>query len=67
MFFLQIWLGFKDYCNQNLDLYVKNIEARDSKMVKYINDYAKKGWVGNPAPIAVTSGASLGKRPYEQL
>jgi len=51
----QIWVGFKDYCKEDLDTFIKAAQERDPKMVTMINanclydDYVEK---------AVTSGAS---------
>ena len=51
----QIWVGYKDYCNQNLDEFMKCVGDRDHKMVGVIN---AEGKLGNHEEIAVTSGAS---------
>ncbi|HLE06757.1 MAG TPA: hypothetical protein VI790_05350 [Candidatus Nanoarchaeia archaeon] len=63
----QIWYGYKKFCNQNLNLYVDKIRARDPEMVEYINECAREDCSGNQVPIAVTSGGSYGARPYETL
>lgn len=47
----QIWVGFKDHCNQDLDLFIKCLEDRDPAMVRTINANFHEA-------IAVMQGAS---------
>ena len=48
----QIWIGYKDHCEENLDKFITAIRTRDADMVTTINNEP-----GN-TEIAVTSGAS---------
>jgi len=54
----QIWVGYKDYCKEDIDAFIKAAKERDPKMVEMINanciydDYTE---------TAVTSGASYRK------
>lgn len=57
----QIWVGFKDYCKQDLNAFVKALNDRDEKMVEAIN---RVGREGNHPHKAVKSGASFGKREF---
>lgn len=47
----QIWVGYKDYCKENIDTFIEAIKTRDKKMVDVINKECKRY-------IAVTSGGS---------
>ena len=35
----KIWVGFKDYCKQDLDKFYDLVMKRDKDMIKFINDY----------------------------
>ncbi len=48
----QIWVGYKDYCCQNLDKFVFSVLARDPGIVDCINE---EGRMGNHTEIAVTN------------
>lgn len=37
----KIWLGYKDYCKQDVDEFYLLIMHRDAGMQKFINDYGK--------------------------
>jgi len=50
----QIWLGYKDVCKEDLDVFISKIINRDAAMVRYINEYPYKG----TTEIATTNGAS---------
>jgi len=52
----QIWIGYKDYCDQDLDKFIKCIKDRDMDMVECIN---KEGAQGNHKWKAVGSGSSF--------
>lgn len=52
----QIWVGYKDHCKENLQIFIDCITKRDKEMVDTINDYNKLS--GNKE-ICVTSGASF--------
>ncbi len=47
----QIWIGYKDHCEQNIDRFIECIHSRDHTMVKTINNHYTE-------EQAVTSGAS---------
>lgn len=49
----QIWVGFKDYCDEDLEKFRKAIKARDPNMVRTINREC------HGLEPAVTSGASF--------
>lgn len=51
----QIWVGFKDYCGEDLTKFVTLVRARDAKMVAHIN---REGVRGNHTAKAVQHGAS---------
>ena len=34
----QIWIGYKDYCKEDLNKFVEAVKRRDPEMVKLIND-----------------------------
>ena len=54
----QIWVGYKDYCNQDLEKFIQAIRDRDSKMVDKINMEAER----MQSPLrAVIHGASFGR------
>ena len=50
----QIWVGYKDYCNQNIDDFKNAIKARDPEMVRVINSVCS-----TYGELAVTHGASF--------
>ena len=52
----QIWIGYKDYCGEDINKFVGCLNSRDPKMVARIN---KEGALGNHSEIAVTSGFSF--------
>jgi len=52
----QIWIGYKNYCGQDLDKFIKCTLDRDQNMIDKINE---EGRLGNHTEIAVTSGASF--------
>ena len=49
----QVWLGFKDHCKEDLEVFAQAIKSRDPEMVKTINART------SDEEIAVTSGASF--------
>lgn len=51
----QIWAGYKDFCKEDLQLFINKIKYRDRKMVDFINSRKKDCETDE---IAVTSGAS---------
>ena len=51
----QIWIGFKDCCKKNIDLFIKLINSRDENLVKGINIKASRQGTRDKA---VTGGAS---------
>ena len=55
----QIWIGFKDYCNQDIDVFIEKIRARDPDMVKYINEESAREGINEHV---VTAGASFSRR-----
>jgi len=57
----QIWIGFKDYCGEDIEKFKKAITDRDPKMVDAIN---KVGLSGNHEHKAVAHGASFGERSF---
>lgn len=52
----QIWVGYKDYCKCDIELFKKKIRERSQEMVDIINNEAKK--INSPL-IAVCRGASF--------
>lgn len=49
----QIWIGFKDVCDGDLEKFVEKVKSRDEAMIAAINEHrGHSGWK------AVTSGAS---------
>jgi hypothetical protein len=65
----QIWIGYKDYCGEDIEKFMEAIKKRDPAMVDVIN---RVGLQGNHKEMAVTSGASfdgrkfLSKKPKEE-
>jgi hypothetical protein len=53
----QIWVGYKDYCKQDLKKFMEAARSRDEGMVEVINNVGRQG---NHRHKAVTSGASYG-------
>ena len=51
----QIWLGYKDFCNQDLDRFIECAKKRDKDMIETINKNCSIG------EIAVHSGASFSR------
>jgi hypothetical protein len=51
----QIWVGYKDVCESNIEKFIEAIKKRDKKMIDYINEVGEKG---NHQYKAVESGAS---------
>ena len=49
----QIWIGYKDYCKQDIDKFKQAIQARDPEMVAVINKES------GSEEQAVTHGASF--------
>jgi hypothetical protein len=58
----QIWVGYKDYCGEDILKFRECVKTRDPGMVEAINN---EGRAGNHTWMAVTSGASFkGGRKY---
>lgn len=38
----QIWLGYKDFCSEVIEVFIEKIESRDEKMVDFINSYYER-------------------------
>jgi len=51
----QIWVGYKDHCEQDMEKFVKAILDKDTNMIKCINE---EGLKGNHSHKAVKQGAS---------
>jgi hypothetical protein len=51
----QIWVGYKDYCGEDMDKFLKCVMGRDKGMVAKINEAGRRG---NHRHLTVTSGAS---------
>ena len=51
----QIWIGYKDYCGQDIDKFIECVRNRDNDMIAKINE---EGLRGNHKDKAVYSGAS---------
>jgi hypothetical protein len=60
----QIWIGYKDYCEQDLARFVTCIQNRDLAMINIIN---AEGLRGNHEHKAVQGGASSPKQGRELL
>lgn len=52
----QIWIGYKDYCGEDIDTFMKTVFNRDQKMIDKINE---QGLKGNHEDRAVSHGASV--------
>lgn len=55
----QIWVGYKDYCKEDIDKFREAVKKRDPEMVAKIN---AEGLRGNHKDKAVVGGASYGDR-----
>ena len=55
----QIWIAFKDFAKEDFAAFVAAIRARSPEMVEAVN---AEGRAGNHDWLAVTDGASFGKR-----
>lgn len=51
----QIWVGYKDCCDCDLDAFVEKVESRDSDMVSIIN---KEHSYDPENPLAVVEGGT---------
>lgn len=59
----QIWVGYKDYCGEDLEKFLAAVKSRDPEMVKVINDTCiYDNEFGKFIEVAVTHGASF-ERP----
>jgi hypothetical protein len=56
----QIWIGFKDFCHENIDQYADIIRHRDKPFVDYVNQVAAKSGI---IEKAVTSGGKSQAEP----
>ncbi len=54
----QIWVAYKDFAKEDIDIFLEAVKKRDSKMVDEVN---KQGQMGNHDHVAVTSGASFNR------
>jgi hypothetical protein len=52
----QVWIGYKDYCGQDIDKFIDCVKNRDPEMIRAINE---EGVKGNHKDKAVHSGASF--------
>lgn len=52
----QIWIGYKDYCNEDIKKFQECLSDRDQEMVNVINE---QGRLGNHTEIAVCHGHSF--------
>lgn len=59
----QIWVGYKNYCDCNVNKFVACISIRDHGMVEAIN---KEGLKGNHIHKAVSSGATFNREFLKQ-
>jgi len=58
----QIWIGYKDYCGEDIDKFIECVNNHDENMIDKINE---EGMKGNHEHKAVKQGASfLGKREF---
>ena len=55
----QIWVAYKDFAKEDIDVLIKALKDRDSKMVDVVNE---EGRMGNHDHLAVTSGASFERK-----
>lgn len=51
----QVWIGYKDYCGQDINKFIEATKNRDPEMVRVIN---QEGARGNHKDKAVDGGAS---------
>ena len=54
----QVWVGYKDYCKCDLDLFIKKIKERSLEMIDVIN---KEATMMKSPLTAVPGGASFPK------
>ncbi len=55
----QIWVGYKDYCGENIDAFIDCIRERDPEMVKVVNEECYRPEYGDGyQEKAVARGAS---------
>lgn len=52
----QIWVGYKDYCDQDIHKFIECVKNRDPQMVDKINDEGRRT---NSEELAVIGGASF--------
>lgn len=52
---VQIWLGYKDHCGEDIEKFIKCANDRDEDMIATINGEPGEG------PVAVLSGASFAR------
>jgi hypothetical protein len=59
----QIWIGYKDYCGEDIHKFAECVKTRDQGMVDKIN---AEGLRGNHKDKAVKSGASYKREMLEE-
>jgi len=58
----QVWVGYKDHCEENMDKFIEAIKARDSEMVDTINkNCIYQSEYGSFTERAVCNGASFNR------
>lgn len=62
----QIWIGYKDYCHQDLDAFDTAIKNCDEKMIARINEEGMRGNHNNKAVRSGASGISAGNRMADE-
>ena len=58
----QVWVGYKDHCEEDMDKFIEAIKARDSEMVDTINkNCIYQSEYGSFTERAVCNGASFNR------
>jgi len=57
----QVWIGYKNYCGQDINKFIEATKNRDSEMIRVINE---EGARGNHKDKAVEGGASYPGRRF---
>ena len=59
----QIWLGYKNHCNQDMTLFMKLVKERNQEMIDHINqDVIKWGGTKHKAIPKGASNSNIGRK-----
>jgi len=63
----QIWIAYKDHCEQNLKLFIKLVKKRDQDMIDHVNQGSLRGFTGTQHRAVVNGGSYFnGRHPLTE-